>query len=222
MHPAALNYLKWYHETNVWKHVAYRGVRTLKLPSDMWNYQEIMFQHGVEWVIETGSRHGGSALFFADLLRNAASPGKVFSIDYSPDLDPRAAADPDTVFITGDSADPAIVDSVMAQIPSERGRIFLILDSDHRAAHVKRELDIWVPRLRAGDYLLVEDTIVNGNPVRPEHGPGPLEAIRRYRAENPDALVPDPTREAKFGATFAIEGYYTKASAPLHPLQQPL
>lgn len=210
MNAEGLAYLKWYHEANVWKDVAYRGVRTLKLPSDMWNYQEILTAHEIDWVIETGSRHGGSALFFADLLRNAGRAGKVFSIDYSPDLDRRAAQDDRIEFITGDSADPAIVARVMDGLPPDRGRLFLILDSDHAAAHVRRELDAWVPRLRRGDYLVVEDTVVNGHPVRPDHGPGPLEAVRAYIAENPQALVHDRAREAKFGATFAFEGYYLK------------
>lgn len=210
MDPAALSYLKWYHETNVWKGVAYRGVRTLKLPSDMWNYQEILFAHDVDWVIETGSRHGGSAIYFADLLRNMDRAGKVFSIDLQPELDPRAASDPRVEFITGDSADPAIIERVMAQVPQARKPLFLILDSDHAARHVKRELEAWIPRLRRGDYVLVEDTVVNGNPVRPNHGPGPLEAVRQFIAEHPGALVRDAAREAKFGATFAIEGYYLK------------
>jgi len=211
MHPDTLAYLKWYHETNIWKKVAYRGVRTLKLPSDMWNYQEIIYSHNVDWVIETGSRHGGSAIFFADLLRNMGRAGKVFSVDYAPALDPRAQADADVQFITGDSADPAIIDRVMAQIPDERRNIFLILDSDHSARHVKRELDAWIPRLRSGDYVVVEDTVVNGNPVRPDHGPGPLEAVREFIKENPGVLSADTDREAKFGATFAVEGYYLKA-----------
>ena len=93
MHKAALDYLKWYHETNVWKHVTYRGVRTLKLPSDMWNYQEIFSERDIGWVIETGSRHGGSAMYFADLLRNSSRHGRVFSIDLQPMIDPRALAD---------------------------------------------------------------------------------------------------------------------------------
>jgi cephalosporin hydroxylase len=211
MHPAALDYLKWYHETNVWKDVRYRGVRTLKLPSDMWNYQEILFAHGVGWVVETRSRHGGSAAFFADLLRNMGRPGKVFSIDYQPELDPRVVDDPKIEFIVGDSADPAIVARVMASLPADRAPLFLILDSDHAAAHVRRELDVWIPRLRRGDYLIVEDTVVNGHPVRPNHGPGPLEAVRAFLADNPGLLVPDPVREAKFGATFALEGYYVRA-----------
>ncbi|MBL8770064.1 MAG: class I SAM-dependent methyltransferase [Phenylobacterium sp.] len=203
--------MKWYHQTNVWKQVTWRGVRTLKLPSDMWNYQEIITGHGVGWVVETGSRHGGSALYFADLLRNSGAPGRVFSIDFRPALDPRAAADPLIDFITGDSADPAIAARILDGLPADRAPLFLILDSDHAAAHVRRELDLWAPRLRSGDYLVVEDTVVNGHPVRPDHGPGPMEAIRAFRADNPGLLIADPAREAKFGATFAREGYYLRA-----------
>jgi len=52
-------YLRWFYDTNVWKRVSYRGVRTLKLPLDMWNYQELIFENNVQWVLETGTRHGG-------------------------------------------------------------------------------------------------------------------------------------------------------------------
>jgi cephalosporin hydroxylase len=211
MTPAGEAYVKWFHEANVWKAMRYRGVRTLKLPSDMWNYQEIICERGVDWIVETGSRHGGSALFFADLLRNSGCAGRVFSIDYAPELDPIAAAAEGVTFLRGDSADPEVIDAVMAEIPPDRGPLFLILDSDHAARHVRRELEAWIPRLRSGDYLVVEDTIVNGHPVRPDHGPGPMEAILGYLADNPGVLVWDREREAKFGATVAARGHYIKA-----------
>lgn len=210
MDPIVEGYLQWFHESNIWKQVHYRGVRTLKLPLDMWNYQEIIMEHGVEWVIETGSRHGGSALFFADTLRNAGRKGKVISIDLYPELDPRTRHNQDIIFITADSGAPQIVQQVESLLPPDRGPLFLILDSDHACAHVRRELDIWVPFLKPGDYLVVEDTVVNGHPVRPEHGPGPLEAIRGYLQDHPGQLKPDSAREQKFGASFAPEGYYIK------------
>ena len=58
MSNAPLDYLKWYYESNVWKRLHYRGVRTLKLPLDLWNYQELMFENDIHWVLETGTRCG--------------------------------------------------------------------------------------------------------------------------------------------------------------------
>ena len=98
----------------------------------------------------------------------------------------------------------------MGLLPPSRGPLLLILDSDHSRTHVLRELRAWVPRLRSGDYLVVEDTIVNGHPVRPEHGPGPWEALDEFLAQSPGLLAHDAAREAKFGATFAVRGYYVR------------
>ena len=67
-----------------------------------------------------------------------------------------------------------------------------------------------IRKLKRGDYLIVEDTIVNGHPVRPEHGPGPLEAIAQYLEEAPGLLTHDREREAKFGASFAARGHYIR------------
>src|SRR5438067_5275071 len=58
-------YLRWYYDSNVWKRLNYRGVRILKNVSDLWNYQEIIHERRIEWVIETGTRPGGSAVCFA-------------------------------------------------------------------------------------------------------------------------------------------------------------
>lgn len=209
MSPEGEAYVRWFHESNVWKGMAWHGVRTLKLPSDVWNYQEIIFERGIENVIETGTRHGGSALFFAETLV-ARGAGRVVSIDI--DSQSRQIATHERIdFLVGDSAAPEMVSNALALIAPRRGPIFLILDSDHSRDHVLRELRAWVPQLRGGDYLIVEDTIVNGNPVRPQHGPGPLEAIAQYLAEAPGMLVHDRAREAKFGTSFAARGHYVRA-----------
>jgi cephalosporin hydroxylase len=210
MTPQGEEYVRWFHESNVWKTMTWHGIRTLKLPSDIWSYQEIIFEHKIEHVIETGTRHGGSALFFAETLAARGGDGRVVSIDID-SLSRQVASHERITFLVGDSAAPEMVEQAMALLPSERGPIFLILDSDHRHVHVLRELRAWVPRLRKGDYLVVEDTIVNGHPVRPLHGPGPWEAIEEYLAEAPGLLIHDAAREAKFGATFAPRGHYVRA-----------
>jgi len=210
VNPAGLAYLKWYYESNVWKSLQYRGVRTLKLPLDLWNYQEIIFQNDIHWVLETGTRHGGSALFFADLLAAGGRDGNVITIDVTHEaLHPAAAAHPRIRLLLGDSAGDSVRQQVLAQLPGQRrGGLLLVLDSDHAAAHVQRELELWVPLLRRGDYLVVEDTIVNGHPVRPEFGPGPLEALEAFLARHPGRLRADGAREARFGCSFAASGYF--------------
>jgi cephalosporin hydroxylase len=210
MSPEGEAYVRWFHEGNVWKGMTWHGIRTLKLPSDVWNYQEIIFERRIEHVIETGTRHGGSAVFFAETLAARGAPGPVISIDV--DASSRQISGCQGVhFLIGDSGSSEMVDRALAFLASSRGPLFLILDSDHSSDHVLRELRAWVPQLRAGDYLVVEDTIVNGHPVRPDHGPGPWEAITRYLGEAPGLLVHDAAREAKFGATFAVRGHYLRA-----------
>lgn len=210
MHGAGLAYLEWFYSTNVWKDLKYRGVRTLKLPLDMWNYQELIFENDIHWVLETGTRHGGSALFFADLLRSGERKGKVISIDVTHEaLSPALANHPKLELILGDSSGEGTVSAIRTLIPEIRNcALLLILDSDHSAYHVSRELEALIPLTKPGDYLVVEDTIVNGHPVRCDFGPGPLEAIEAYTEANPERLIQDVTREAKFGCTFAFRGYY--------------
>lgn len=203
------DYFRWFYEQNIWKNMHYRGVRILTVPSDLWNYQEILTERRIEWVLETGTRHGGSALFFADLLQANGSLGRVISIDV--DRASNMVGDhPGIDFLIGDSASPAIVQGVRACLPPDRGALFVILDSDHAKAHVLRELEAFLPLLRPGDYLVVEDSCINGHPVRPDFGPGPYEALEEFLVRHPGQFTPDRAREAKFGFTAAPSGYLIK------------
>ena len=212
MNPQGEAYLRWYYDSAVWKQLSYRGVRTLKNPLDLWNYQEIIQERGVDWVVETGTRHGGSALFFADLLAARAASGLVISVDLDHgSLQIPRAEHPRLRLLKGDSASPAILAAIRELLPAQRAPLFVILDSDHRKAHVLRELAAYVPLMRSGDYLVVEDSCVNGHPVRPDFGPGPMEAIEEFLRSNPGLLSADSAREDKFGWTFAPRGYFFKS-----------
>jgi cephalosporin hydroxylase len=84
----------------------------------------------------------------------------------------------------------------------------VILDSDHSKQHVLQELHAYAPLVTKGSYLIVEDTNVNGHPVFPEHGPGPMEALDEFLGQNSDFVV-DRDRE-KFYLTMNPQGYLHK------------
>ena len=108
---------------------------------------------------------------------------------------------------TASSTDPATAQRIAELKDLFPGPVFAILDSDHSAAHVRAELELITPLLAPGDYLVVEDSNLNGHPVMPDYGPGPFEAVAGYLADHPRAYRVDRAREAKFGFSFAPGGF---------------
>ena len=88
----------------------------------------------------------------------------------------------------------------------------VVLDSDHTKGHVLEELRRYAPLVSPTSYLVVEDTNINGHPVLPEFGPGPLEAIEEFLRGSDDFFV-DRTRE-KYFLTFNPGGYLAKKGPP--------
>jgi cephalosporin hydroxylase len=87
------------------------------------------------------------------------------------------------------------------------GPAFAILDSDHSKQHVLAEIMNLRNILVAGDYLVVEDSNINGHPVAKSFGPGPYEAIQEYFNMFPRDYDHDLGREQKFGFSFAPNGF---------------
>jgi len=73
---------------------------------------------------------------------------------------------------------------------------------------VLNELRIYSTFVTKGSYLIVEDTNLNGHPVWPKFGPGPMEAVSQFLQENKDFTI-DKTKE-KFYMTFNPNGYLIK------------
>jgi cephalosporin hydroxylase len=115
---------------------------------------------------------------------------------------------PRVTYLRGSSTDPEVVAQVRRRAEAVE-RVMVILDSDHSEAHVFDELCQFGPLVTPGCYLIVEDTIVNGNPVLPDFGPGPAEAVDRYLAREPSLFAVDRSRE-KFHLTFNSGGYLRK------------
>ncbi|HEX3549296.1 MAG TPA: CmcI family methyltransferase [Candidatus Elarobacter sp.] len=206
-------YHVWYYDSLVWQRTTWCGVSILKSVADLWNYQEIVVALRPSAIVEFGTFAGGSALFFAHVLRAAGIDGRVLSIDVDQSRTAAAArAEPLIEFVEASSVGPDALQRVDALRREHPGPAFFILDSDHAEAHVYAELVALRARTRPGDVVIVEDTNINGHPVLPDFGPGPYEALHRYLADYPDDYTLDAEREAKFGFTFARDGFLIRTA----------
>lgn len=201
-------YHLWYYNTGVWQQTTWMGVQTYKSPMDMWNYQEILVSLQPSVVIEFGTWHGGSALFFSSVMQQIGRPYVVVSVDITASrISEKTKSDPNIHLLTMSSASPEVRQSVRTLRQKYPGPAFAILDSDHSKQHVLAELVNLRDILVAGDYLVVEDSNINGHPVEKSFGPGPYEAIQEYFRMFPQDYDHDFDRERKFGFSFAPNGF---------------
>jgi cephalosporin hydroxylase len=191
-----------YYNSGVYRQTFWRGVETQKCPLDLWIYQELIHELRPDVIVETGTFSGGSAYYMASLFDLLGS-GRVITVDLEPQ--PNLPTHPRITYVSGlSSTAPEAISKVKASI-GDGAVVMVILDSDHSRNHVLDELRIYGPMVTPGQYLIVEDTNVNGHPVLPEFGPGPMEALDAYLKES-DLFEIDSNRE-KFYMTFNPRGY---------------
>ena len=94
------------------------GVPALKCPLDLWVYQELLFRLRPGLIVETGTRHGGTALYLAHLC-DLLGRGRVASVDIEALPRPQH---PRIRYIKGSSTDPGIVGAVAAMTRLARNR----------------------------------------------------------------------------------------------------
>jgi len=182
------------------------GHHILKCPLDLWIYQEMMFELKPDVIIETGTFHGASALYLASLC-DIVGNGEIITIDI--DFVPNRPQHPRITHLLGSSTAPNIVEQVKNRVAGKQ-TVLVILDSDHSKAHVDEEMRIYNEFVTVGSYLIVEDSIVNGHPVRPEFGLGPMESLEEFLKTNTHFAI-DKNRE-KFFMTQNVNGYLKRIS----------
>lgn len=181
------------------------GHQMIKCPTDLWVYQEIVTEMRPDWIVECGTFRGGTSLYLASLL-DLLGHGQLVSVDYE-HYEGRPQHDR-IEYLLGSSTAPAIFRQVKERVAG--GRCLVILDSDHSKDHVLEELQLYSELVHPGDYLIVEDSCVNGNPVFRRHGPGPMEAIHEFLKTN-DCFTPDPEME-RFLLTHNPSGYLKRSA----------
>ena len=158
----------------------WRLIGCQQFPADLWRYAELCFVLEPAFVIEVGASAGGTALFLADVL-SLMGPARVYAID----INPVPVQHPRLVALTGDSVSDETLDEITRIADGRRGLV--LLDGDHSAGHVARELDLYAP---LADYLVVEDTIMEWLPEFPG---GPLDALNAWLPSHPEFTTdPDP------------------------------
>lgn len=154
----------------------YKDVRCCKNPFDMALYQMLIWRERPRTILELGTLSGGSALWFADILRAFGIDGHIHSLDIAetPNL-----TDPMVTFHRGDILRLAATWPAewVATLPRP---ILLIDDAGHQYEMSKAAIEYGASVLKAGEYLIVEDGIVTPMGDDMLYNGGPLRAIDEY------------------------------------------
>jgi len=158
----------------------------IKTEADLDRYKRIIDSAHPDLLIETGTLYGRSALWFAEQGLH------VITVDIDPKVfistwkewDYRV--DP----LAGSSVDPVIVGEVRA-LAAGYERVMVVLDSNHSADHVAKELAVYADMVTPGQYLVVEDTLVRWMPWCEGVVGSPLDAVEDFLAQRGDEFVID-------------------------------
>jgi cephalosporin hydroxylase len=191
------------------------GIRAVQNPNDVWIIQEILFEVKPDFLVETGTFKGGSAVMWALLLREINPSSRIITIDIE-DQAAEAKALPifqeRVDFLVGSSTAPQMIAEVKRRVAGRRAVV--LLDSNHRKEHVLAELKAYADIIPVGSYIIVQDSNINGHPVFIDANspggyyaghPGPMEAIEAFLASEPRFWA-DPLRE-RLLMTISPRGY---------------
>jgi len=185
----------------------YRGVPFFKSPFDIGLYLQLLSRLAPRTVIEVGTKFGGSALWFADMLTAQGLDARVLSIDIQRET---KVSDPRIDFLQGDAnrLGDVLSPELLAQCP----RPWLVIeDSSHYYRETAAVLDFFHAQLQPGDYIVVEDGVVAELPaeVYRRYDNGPNRAIADFLAGHGDAYVIDADLCDHYGynATYNPNGW---------------
>lgn len=194
----------------------YAGVRIQKLPEDLRIYEHLLWMSHTDTVIELGTNHGGSALWFRDRLATMAhtygriTDPRVISIDLDHTKAHAAIGTepPGITLLTGDLADPALPERVAALL-RPGARCLVVEDTLHAYATTRAALDGFARFVPPGGFFVVEDGIVDVPALRPDKDlpSGVLPAVADFLASAPGAAFRVRRDLERYGLTCFPGGF---------------
>ncbi len=185
-------FVRMYVKTNIHRdNTFWLGVPIVQNPCDMWAMQEIAYEVKPDFIIETGTWKGGSAIFFASIIKNINENGKVITIDIRDRLQPISHIklfQERVEFILGDSVSKEVIDKISEQI-GESSKVLVTLDSDHSKKHVLKELELYSQFVSLNSYIIVQDTSLDGWDFRKGFKEGPMSAVKEFLQTNKNFVV---------------------------------
>jgi cephalosporin hydroxylase len=201
--------LRWYEQT-------WLGAPIWQLPDDLVALQRIVHDAMPKWIVETGTKFGGSAIFFASILamggRHPQAGGGIITVDVQEtDLArelllerPHPLAGHVKHRLIGDAKAPGTLAAIRAAIAADPGPVMVFLDDWHDGEHVYAELQLYSELVTPGGILIAADTtfedladtpaLVPSAKYPDAKGSNPRVALRRFLAERNDfVVVPDYT-----------------------------
>lgn len=186
-----------------WTESTWLGEPTQQAPTDLQLLQEIIASQRPDHIVVTGREGSGTARFAATICE-LIGHGEVVSVGRHA---PKATAR--LTHINGGPHKDEVVAQVTA-IVGDNPNALVVIGSGAKAGALKSEFAAYAPIVGVGSYLIFENTIVNGHPVWPGYGPGPLEAIRALLPHHGE-FVQDTELE-RFGLSFNPGGYLRRMS----------
>jgi cephalosporin hydroxylase len=168
-----------YPQRFTWKTTSFEGYPVLKFATDLWTYQEWIYQLKPQLIIETGTAFGGSALYFARMIDRLNDGGLVVTIDV--EEKPNRPRHPRVKYWQGSSTDAEIVRELhLLKERMDNPRTMVVLDSRHDAEHVGQELALYAGLVSPGQLLVVEDTNISYADLVERPVVGPAHALSEW------------------------------------------
>jgi cephalosporin hydroxylase len=188
-----------------WKRTTWLGRHIESAPTDLIAYQQAITSVRPHWIVETGTHDGARTLFLASIC-DLLDHGQVVSI--GEELSEGLPLHPRITYLDGVADDDATLARVRGLVGASSTTL-VVLGSRVHAEATRRIFAAYAPLVSVGSYLIVTDTIVNGNPVWTGFGPGPMEALKLVLQRHGEFFA-DPELE-RFGLTFNPGGFLKRS-----------
>ena len=192
------------------------GVPVMKNAVDIVIYWQIVEKTKPDTIVEIGSRFGGSAMMFARLQEICDVRSTVISVDIDMRQISTFASGLGIYFVEGDSLDLGVFGRVKSACDEYGEKVMVVHDGQHAAEHVLADLKLYHQLVTVGQYLVVEDTIMDvfpGAPIR--QTPGPLAGVDRFLEWMQGAeqlFLRDKTFENLYQTTYNPGGFLQRVS----------